>query len=59
MKNAPPQKGKIPSWQGGRMPLSSQMSEVLRKKLTEASENNSQDIELKTIFPISDSTDDE
>jgi ATP-dependent Lhr-like helicase len=47
-----PQKGKIPSWQGGRMPLSSQMSEVLRKKLTEASENNSQDIELKTIFPI-------
>ena len=52
VKNAPPQKGKIPSWQGGRMPLSSQMSEVLRKKLTEASENNSQDIELKTIFPI-------
>jgi len=29
------QKGLVPSWQGGRMPLSSQMSEMLRKKINE------------------------
>lgn len=28
------QKGKIPSWQGGRMPLSSYMAQVLRAQLT-------------------------
>jgi ATP-dependent Lhr-like helicase len=28
------QKGKIPSWQGGRMPLSSYMAKVLREQLT-------------------------
>ena len=30
------QKGKIPSWQGGRMPLSSYMAKVLREQLTKA-----------------------
>ena len=29
--------GKVPSWQGGRMPLSSQMSEMIRLKIDEAS----------------------
>ena len=52
VRNAKNQKGKIPSWQGGRMPLSSQLSEVLRKKLTEASNQSSTDIELKTILPL-------
>ncbi len=52
VRNSKNQKGKIPSWQGGRMPLSSQMSEVLRIKLTQAAKNETTDIELKTIFPI-------
>lgn len=52
VRNAKSQKGKIPSWQGGRMPLSSQMSEVLRVKLTQAAKDQASDIELTTISPI-------
>jgi ATP-dependent Lhr-like helicase len=44
--------GKVPSWQGGRMPLSSKLSGVLRKKVNEAKLGNSDDIELQTIQPI-------
>ena len=44
--------GKIPSWQGGRMPLSSQLSEVLRSKLNEATLGRTRDAELKAIQPI-------
>jgi ATP-dependent Lhr-like helicase len=43
-------KGKIPSWQGGRLPLSSKMSVMLRKKMTEAMQGNqAQDPELDAI----------
>lgn len=47
--------GKSPAWLGGRLPLSSKMSIMLRRKLQEA--NNLADIqwpdiELKTIQPI-------
>lgn len=43
-------KGKIPSWQGGRLPLSSKMSVMLRKKMTEAMHGNqAQDPELDAI----------
>lgn len=52
VKLATGQKGKIPSWQGGRMPLSSQLSEVLRQKIDQASQQSSTDVELKAIFPI-------
>lgn len=44
--------GLVPSWQGGRMSLSSNMSELLRKKLQEASSFNSKDNELKKIKPL-------
>jgi ATP-dependent Lhr-like helicase len=44
--------GRIPSWQGGRMPLSSQLSEVLRKKLEELASDNPGDPELKALKPI-------
>jgi len=45
---------RIPSWQGGRMPLSSQLTKVLRLKLNEAKSGKSEDIELKKIKPIID-----
>jgi ATP-dependent Lhr-like helicase len=43
-------KGKIPSWQGGRLPLSSKMSVMLRRKITEAMQGNpAKDPELDAI----------
>lgn len=45
--------GKIPSWQGGRLPLSSKMSTMLRRKLSEAIHGNPYgDPELDKIQPI-------
>ncbi|MDF9796836.1 ATP-dependent Lhr-like helicase [Catalinimonas alkaloidigena] len=44
--------GLIPSWSGGRMPLSSQLSELIRFKLDEFLEGAYQDIELKAIQPL-------
>jgi ATP-dependent Lhr-like helicase len=42
------QKGKIPSWQGGRMPLSSYMAKVLRAQLTAGDGN----VEMAAVQPI-------
>lgn len=47
-------KAKVPSWMGGRMSLSSNMSALLRHKIHEAIEGTTDDIELKTIQPILD-----
>ncbi|MEX2335648.1 MAG: ligase-associated DNA damage response DEXH box helicase [Fulvivirga sp.] len=45
----------VPSWQGGRMPLSSQMSVMLRKKLHEVTlEGMKHDIELEFLQPLMD-----
>ncbi len=45
--------GKIPSWQGGRLPLSSKMSVMLRRKLSEAINGNPcNDLELDKIQPL-------
>jgi ATP-dependent helicase Lhr and Lhr-like helicase len=44
--------GAVPSWQGGRMPLSSQMSELIRNKLDEVVEGTETDIELKFLKPL-------
>jgi len=45
--------GKIPSWQGGRLPLSSKMSVMLRRKLSEAINGNPhKDPELDKIQPL-------
>lgn len=46
--------GAVPSWQGGRMPLSSQMSEMIRNKLEEVSEGREHDEELKFLAPLFD-----
>jgi ATP-dependent Lhr-like helicase len=43
---------RIPSWMGGRMPLSSQLSAMLRLKLIEAMHSHPKDIELRKIKPL-------
>ncbi len=43
--------GITPAWGGGRLPLSSLLSDMIRKKLEEAMDNPSE-IELQTIQPI-------
>lgn len=44
----------VPSWMGGRMSLSSNMSKLLRHKMHEAIDGSTDDIELQTIQPILD-----
>ncbi len=43
-----------PSWMGGRVPLSSNLTRVLRDKLTEAANDNSEDEELIALKPLFD-----
>lgn len=44
--------GKVPSWQGGRMPLSSQMSEMIRVKIDESAHGIEKDEEMKFLRPL-------
>lgn len=44
--------GKVPSWLGGRMPLSSQLSEYLRRKMDEAAREAISDEELHSLQPL-------
>jgi ATP-dependent Lhr-like helicase len=44
--------GKTPSWQGGRMPLSSQLSSMIRFKLDEYVRDQNRDIEVATLEPL-------
>jgi ATP-dependent helicase Lhr and Lhr-like helicase len=46
--------GLVPSWQGGRMPLSSQLSELIRNKLDEVVHGKEHDEELKFLKPLFD-----
>lgn len=46
--------GKVPSWQGGRMPLSSQLSEMIRVKIDEAARAEETDAEMKFLRPLMD-----
>ncbi len=46
--------GRIPSWMGGRIPLSSQLSAMFRKKLDEVARHIEKDIEVKTLRPLFD-----
>jgi ATP-dependent Lhr-like helicase len=54
VRKAKNKKGKIPTWQGGRMPLSSQLAFLIKSKLEETANGNYDDIELQTIKPILD-----
>jgi ATP-dependent helicase Lhr and Lhr-like helicase len=44
--------GKVPSWQGGRMPLSSQMSEMIRLKIDESAREAETDDEMRFLRPL-------
>jgi ATP-dependent helicase Lhr and Lhr-like helicase len=46
--------GKVPSWQGGRMPLSSQLSEMIRNKLDEVVHGKEKDEEMIFLKPLFD-----
>ncbi|MGM0545841.1 MAG: ligase-associated DNA damage response DEXH box helicase [Bacteroidota bacterium] len=54
VRRANTSKAKVPSWMGGRMSLSSNMSALLRNKMHQAIDGTAKDIELKTIQPILD-----
>ena len=45
-------RGIVPSWQGGRMPLSSQMSEMIRLKIDEVVRGAEYDEEMKFLKPL-------
>ncbi|MEM7106402.1 MAG: ligase-associated DNA damage response DEXH box helicase [Bacteroidota bacterium] len=44
--------GKVPSWQGGRMPLSSELTAVLRAKFDQVVNGDLEDPELKKLLPL-------
>jgi len=46
--------GSVPSWQGGRMPLSSQMSEMIRFKIDQAAQRQENDAEMLFLRPLMD-----
>ncbi len=46
--------GLTPAWGGGRLPLSSMLSDVIREKLEETVKGKYEDIELRTIKPLLD-----
>jgi ATP-dependent helicase Lhr and Lhr-like helicase len=52
VKNAKRKSGIVPSWQGGRMPLSSQMSAVIRHQLNEIAQQNFNQTELLKLKPL-------
>jgi len=52
VRNSKKKKGITPQWMGGRLPLSSLLSDVIRKKLSDANEGNYIDIETQKIRPI-------
>lgn len=52
VKKAGNVKGIVPSWQGGRVPLSSTLSAFIREQLPDALNKNSKEPELKKIHPL-------
>lgn len=52
VKRSSSSKGKVPSWLGGRLPLSSELSAFLRLKMDELASGNYEDVELKKIEPL-------
>lgn len=54
VKKSTKTKGLVPSWNGGRMPLSSQLSAVFRDKLDEVAHGIETDIEVKALKPLFD-----
>jgi ATP-dependent Lhr-like helicase len=44
--------GKVPSWQGGRMPFSSRLSQKLRQKVFEYHDQSFKDREMNELLPL-------
>ena len=45
-------KATVPRWMGGRLPLSSQLSQMIQQQLAEASQGKCSHIEMQTIQPL-------
>ncbi|MCV9388742.1 ligase-associated DNA damage response DEXH box helicase [Reichenbachiella ulvae] len=54
VKKGSPKKGTVPRWGGGRIPLSSELSRLLRSKIESAAREEYDSVELKKIKPILD-----
>jgi ATP-dependent Lhr-like helicase len=54
VKKSSKNKGIFPSWQGGRMPLSSQLTSVIRQKIDSYSRNDTTDPEVLKLAPLFD-----
>lgn len=54
VKRAASAKGVIPRWDGGRLPLSSELSNAIRDRLEEARKGRYTSKEMEAIFPILD-----
>ncbi|WP_436517097.1 ligase-associated DNA damage response DEXH box helicase [Ekhidna sp. To15] len=54
VKKSKRKSGLTPSWGGGRLPLSSLLSDQIRNKLQQAIDGNYEDVELQKIKPILD-----
>lgn len=54
VQNSKKTTGKIPAWQGGRMPFSSKMSDMLRRKISDYTKGIIEDPEMKKIKPLLD-----
>jgi ATP-dependent Lhr-like helicase len=52
VKKSNSNKGLIPSWNGGRMPLSSQLAAVFRDKLDEVAHGIEKDVEVIALKPL-------
>jgi ATP-dependent Lhr-like helicase len=54
VKKSKRKSGLVPSWQGGRMPLSSQLSALLRMRLHDAAHHHLNDGEMSFLRPLFD-----
>lgn len=52
VRNSKRKTGLVPSWQGGRMPLSSQMSALIRNKIDEVVKGKEHDAEMTFLKPL-------
>ncbi len=52
VKKSKSKKAISPSWVGGRVPLTSNLTKILRQKFTEAYFNDSPDVELRALKPL-------
>ena len=54
VENSKKKTGKVPSWQGGRMPLSSPLGHLIRQSIHDVATDNLLQPELKFIKPLTD-----